>query len=323
MSHHGNRPVAQADELPEAARLVVGGHHEEIGAGIDAVRERVVETDHGRHLRRVLVSQRAHALLVVGFARAEQRELHVEFQQVREALRQQVEALLPGQPGDQPEERNLRRLRQTQLALQRGLAGHLAPEVPRVVVGSQITVGGGIPFLVVNPVEHAEEVLRAVAQHALKSLAIFRRLNLLRVSRTHGAEQVGKDQPALHEVHLAVELQRVHVEQPGVEAEFVDHGGVEDSLVSEVVNSEEGGDVPEMLARAQPHGDQRGLPIIAVNDLRLPVAGAEEVEYRAAEDPEAKRVVRLPVEGIAMKVFRRVHQVGRHARNLQAGQHPD
>src|SRR5581483_2362898 len=62
--YHGKGTVAHGDELPQPARLELAGHQEEVGSGIDAMRERVVEADTRADIARGL-REFAEELLVV------------------------------------------------------------------------------------------------------------------------------------------------------------------------------------------------------------------------------------------------------------------
>lgn len=57
VSHDGDSPVAQADHLAEAARLVAGGHEEEIRACVDEVGQRIVEPQEQAQLIRILLGE--------------------------------------------------------------------------------------------------------------------------------------------------------------------------------------------------------------------------------------------------------------------------
>ncbi len=58
-AHDGHGAIAQAVHLVEPARLVTAGHQEHIGAGFDAVRQRIVVTDVHGDFRRVVLGETA------------------------------------------------------------------------------------------------------------------------------------------------------------------------------------------------------------------------------------------------------------------------
>src|SRR5438445_12938889 len=53
-SHYGDRPVAEGDELRQAAGLVARGHPQHVRPGVDPLREWSIETDGRGDLRRAL-----------------------------------------------------------------------------------------------------------------------------------------------------------------------------------------------------------------------------------------------------------------------------
>src|SRR2546428_13980796 len=70
-----DRPVAERDELPEAAGLESRGHEEEVASRVDALRERGVETEREPELARAPSREVFPLRLVRGIARAEDHEL--------------------------------------------------------------------------------------------------------------------------------------------------------------------------------------------------------------------------------------------------------
>jgi hypothetical protein len=79
------------------------------------------------------------------------------------------------------------------------------------------------------------------AQQAVEAAALVVVLDLAGVAGAHGADPVGVVQPGLHEVEAAVELDAVHREVMGGQAQLAEVGGVEDALVGQVVDGEQAG----------------------------------------------------------------------------------
>src|SRR3990170_2710359 len=67
--HDGDGPVLHAVELVQPARLVPGGHQEDVGPRLDLVRQPVVEGQAHRDAGRVATPQALHRQLVVPLAR--------------------------------------------------------------------------------------------------------------------------------------------------------------------------------------------------------------------------------------------------------------
>src|SRR5947209_11687261 len=74
-AHHGDRPVAERDELAQPARLEPRRHEEEVRAGVDALRQRGVEAEREREPALLLRGEPAPLRLVHGIACAEHHEL--------------------------------------------------------------------------------------------------------------------------------------------------------------------------------------------------------------------------------------------------------
>ncbi len=111
----------------------------------------------------------------------------------------------------------------------------------------------------------------AAAQDALQTEAVLHGLNLLGVLAADGGDEIRVSQRALEEVHFAEELQLGDGEQiPGQHEERKRVRG-KDSLVADVVDGEDRGDSLErgvfVVKGAQENGNQRGLPVVAVEDI--------------------------------------------------------
>ncbi len=130
------------------------------------------------------------------------------------------------------------------------------------------------------------------------------------------------EQSALDERKPAVEFQLT--DRPPVRGQLqgVEIGAAEHALVGEIVNREQAGGTPG-LAR-QERRDQRGLPVVAMNQVGAPVQPGtvhRQFAHGAAEDAEAQCIV-LPVGAVGLAVRaarpveqgRGVDQVQRHCR---------
>src|SRR5262245_21599979 len=73
-------------------------------------------------------------------------------------------------------------------------------------------VGFWAPFLVVNAIENAVQVLATRAQYAVQPKAVFGSLDLARVGGAHRVQRVAEDNPALQEIDLAIELETIQIE---------------------------------------------------------------------------------------------------------------
>ena len=99
-AHQGQRAVAQAVELGQAARLEARGQQNHVGPRNHAVRQGFVVTNDERHVARVALCAVAQRLLYCRIARAQHRELPAALHQLVHHSGQQVQALLLGQAAD-------------------------------------------------------------------------------------------------------------------------------------------------------------------------------------------------------------------------------
>jgi len=180
----------------------------------------------------------------------------------------------------------------------------LPGEVIRRVARGDERVHRRIPGCIVHAVEDAEEVRGAVAEHAVEPGPEFLSLDLAGVRLAHRTEDVGEVQAALEQVHLSPELQpprREHRRGQPRERKLL---GREESLVGEVVDREERGRAPAL--GGEDDRDERGLPVVAVDDVGLPALRADPLQQRAGEERETGEVVvvvmaRFPIEPRAIE----------------------
>ena len=159
-----------------------------------------------------------------------------------------------------------------------------------------------------------------------KPAAEFRSLNLLRVAPAHRGQKVREDQPALQEVDLAVEFQRVHGEQRVGQPDAFHRRLRKQSLIAQVVNREDHRQRPHhrivRVLRAQQQRHQRRLPVVAMNHVRQPHA-LHELDRHARKLGIALRVVGIvaglvAVELRAVEVRGIVHEEIAHALDWRA-----
>src|SRR6185436_14277610 len=133
-------------------------------------------------------------------------------------------------------------------------------------------IGGGIPRVDVDPIQDADNVARAVAQYSFESVTdLFTLLDLSRVCRTDGGDQVGMDNPDFHEIHDAVELKRTR----RIELGFVESGAPHNTarkhpLIAKIMDGVHGSGVCEhtavLVKLAQVCGNQCSLMIMTVDN---------------------------------------------------------
>ena len=212
--HDRQRAVPERVELVEPAGLEPAGHEEHVGPALDAVGESVVEADLHRDARRVPLGKGAELLLQRRVTHSEQHELQPAVQQPGQRLDEEVVAFLVREPADGGGQERVLVDVESQLALERRLVGALPGQVLGRVPLRERRIDVGTPARVVHPVHDPDQVLVAVAEQPFQAGARLGTLHdLARVRRAHGGELVREDQPRLHEIELAVELERVGMEQ--------------------------------------------------------------------------------------------------------------
>src|SRR4051812_8078770 len=82
------------------------------------------------------------------------------------------------------------------------------------------------------------------------------------------------------------------------------------SLVAEVVQRETNARMPHpevLINLVKQHGDQRGLPIVTMDDLRMLVGLEHELKGRSREERKARIVIAMPIKNPPVeKLLRRM-----------------
>ena len=319
LAHDRHGAVAQRDHLGQAARLKQRRHQEHVRAGIDAVRQLVVHLEARGHASRIGRLGPLEQIGVLGVAHAQHDQLEAGIHQLADDALDQVQALLVRQARDHADDRRIGVDGQAQLALQALLTVLLAAQRERAVVG----VDHGILFRVVvvhvDAVENATQMAAARAQQALEPLAVIGGLDLLGVAGADGGDLIRIDQAGLQVVRAAVALELVGGEQAVAQAQGVLHVlDAEDALVLQVVDGEGRahlaveGEVA--VLDIEQRGDHAGLPVVAVDDVRLEAQVRQRVDDCAAEVAVALVLVAAHAVDVgAAEVVLIVHEVERDA----------
>src|SRR5271166_6535995 len=320
-AHNRHGAIAQAVDLVHAAGFVMRRHEEHVATGFDLVRQRVVVGDLHAKLLGILFVQLPEHLFVGGLAGAEHRHNQVGAGQAVGYLLHQIEALLRNEAGDDANHWQPRvfcdaeRLQQVTFAF--GFAGKVFDRVR----SSNVLVVFGTPLAVVHAVQDPGDGAGAGAQSAFQAKAILRRLDLQAISPADRGDEVGGGDRALQEIHLAVEFHLRHGEQVPGQHEQRQYLGRKQSLITQVMNGEDGRDVGERwvlgVKRLSQYGNQGCLPVVAVKD----VGHAEDLrglQHRAREQREPLGVVvivaqRCAIERVAVEVWRIVDEIELHS----------
>ncbi len=242
-------------------------------------------------------------------AAAQHNELHGRLGHHRQQLGDQVEPFLRHHARHHTEDRGVGGAGEPREALQADLVHHLSGEGGMTVVLHDLLVHGGVPLLVVEPVQDPYQVVLSRLQHTVQTAPHLRRADLAAVVFRDGADYVGGEDTCLQEVDLAVELKPVDGEALLGEP----HGGEflagEEPLVGEVVDGEDDpGPCEEGIVLAlvlQVVRDECGLPVVAMDDVGPEVHLFQELQNAAAEKGETLGVVGVVAAGGAVKLVAR------------------
>ena len=140
--------------------------------------------------------------------------------------------------------------------------------------------------------------------------------NLLCVGGADGCHLVGTLDCALHEVGAAVILD--HMGVAGTDAAgILQNIQTILALIGDVVDGKDRLDAAELVQMAvvqvEINRGQRGLPVVAVDDVRLKVSVEQHLQNRAGEEGEALAVIVEAVQAAALEVILVVQEVVGHA----------
>ena len=309
--HDGHRSVTQAVHLVEAAGLVSRGHQEGVAAGLDPVGEFLVLALAKRDAARMGRSQSRKELLALAVAAAQHREGEVSPRyRFRQCLEQQVDPLLPGQAGDDADQRPAGTRVEAEALAQRLAHLRLARQVARRVMPGQVAVGRRIPLPRVDAVEDADDGVPARAQHPVETHALLGRADFPGVGRAHGADDVGIPQALPEKIDPARgELVGIEVAGGVPEPELAGRGRGQHPLVAQIVDGQHRtGPRKQRLGRAcrlQVQGQQRRVPVVAMDDVRGQPQAAAGLQRGPAEQQETQVLVGTVAVEAAPRVQRR------------------
>jgi hypothetical protein len=127
----------------------------------------------------------------------------------------EVEALLLGEAGDDADQRAVEVIGgEVEFTEQVEFAGAFAFEIIGGVVGGDVRVHLGRPFVVVDAVENAGKLSRARAQDAVEAEAAFGGLDFAGVGGRDGGDPIGVDDAGFEKGDIAEKLEVAGANQP-------------------------------------------------------------------------------------------------------------
>ena len=283
-----NGAVAHGHHLGKTAGLEAGRHQIHICAGENCAGRLFIivagEADHARPFGFGPVEV-IHVLLI---ALSEYDQLDAQIHQTRENLLHQLDALLLIQAGDKAEQRPLRGLNQAELFLNFPLALRLAGHIVRCEVGRDHRIRRGVVVFLVNTIQDAVKSGVNGIDDILQTVRILREVKFSCIVGRDRRYGICHQHGALHQVDIVTVLiliaQAASV-PAAVQSEHIlqQRGGVL-ALIGDIVNGVDGFDRFQLrtvdLLALQIHDHQRGLPVIAVNDVRTETVLRQKVDDR-------------------------------------------
>src|SRR5579859_137060 len=155
-ANHRHRAVTQAIHLVQAAGLILAGHEEYIGAGLDFVRQSFVITDAHGDVLGMRGGRLSQAGFVIGVARSEHYKIQIIGGQLGGNFKNQLRAFLAGEAGHDAEQGPVHGSgRQLELLYQIPLADPSTTESVRRIVCGQVEVGLGVPAAVIHAIQNS------------------------------------------------------------------------------------------------------------------------------------------------------------------------
>ena len=255
----------------------------------------------------------AERLLKIPFAGTQHHHLHIHIHDLWDGGGHQFEALVPDQAGDAGDDGHIGVLTQPHRPLQRGLAGGLPAQiVGREGRGQPGTVGGVVEVRV-QAVEDALQLPAVVDHHALQAVGIEGILELLGIGGGDRGHIVGGINGPFHQIHVPVIGQHMLIHIPAVQTQQVlQHLVAVTPLVLDIVDGEHALASPQLPdpfpLLQEVNGHQGGLPVVAVDDVRVPVQVGRRLDDGTGEKGEPLAVVIVAVDLGAFEIIFVVHE---------------
>ena len=293
--------IAQRDHLAEAAGLKLAGHEEHVAAGVDAVGQLMVHGKAGGDPARILRLGPGEEVGIFGLAHTENSQLDVGGHEFADDAFNEVKALLIGQAGNDADQRNAGIDIESQFLLELFLTDFLAAQMIRIVVGIDHRILLRGIFIHVNAVENAYQLILAGTKETVKTLAVEGGLDFLSIAGGNGGQFICIDETGFHVVGTAIALQLVGGEEVIAQTQgILNRFDGEDALILQVVDGENRLHVLVEFEVAvldfEQRGNHAGLPVVAVDDIRLEAEMRKGINHRTGE--VAKALVLIAAETI-------------------------
>ena len=163
----------------------------------------------------------------------------------------QLKPFLPGQPRNDPKDRDIRLVGKAHLAQQGLLVFFFPGQFASGILERNKRIGFRAPFLVIYSVEDAYQVGAAHLQNRMQAGTVFPGLDLLSIGFADGRDHIAVQQAGFEVVdHVPGEVLLGQEVTMVAQAELVNHLGGKDALVADIVNGQHGFGAGEQLVPA-------------------------------------------------------------------------
>lgn len=162
--------------------------------------------------------------------------------------------------------------RQVHLLLQGGLAQGLALRLSRREIGGQGVIPGGIVANGINAIEDAAQLPLLLPQYFIQPMAKIGVEDLLGIGGAYGGDALALLQGAFHHIQVAMVF---HLTDGPIRQAAYIPGYIQPKLplILDIVNGKDGMGAGELgdltIEYIEVNRDKSGLPVIAVDDIRL------------------------------------------------------
>ena len=298
LTYDRNRSVAEGDQLAESARLEEGRHQIRIAGSIDLMADFIGIINLRGDLIMVLPVIVTEHVLVLLIAGTEYHELDIILAELIHDALDEVETLLVGETGYDTDHHLARIHVHAELLLERLLVLRLLlTEVAGVERLYEVLIRLRIPVIIVDTVDDTAEVMCTCAEQSIEALAVERHLDLLGVGIGNRRDRVGIHDTTLQEVTILLTLELIRCEVVvGQLGEALDRLHIPNALELQVVDRDDRLDGAIVLSAGETivekHRNETGLPVVAVDHIRVPVEQRQRRQCGIAEETE---LLEIPV----------------------------
>ena len=176
------------------------------------------------------------------------------------------------------------------------------------ITSGDVRVGLGIPDIVIEPVQNAAEFSLVRCKNSLQAHTEMPVTDFISVARRNRGDEIGIDDAAFHEINRAMAMivgkAIVGHDASRTQADLAKDLFAVNPLMAEVVKCETDPRVAHaevLIDLVKEHGDERRLPVMAMNNVGMLVRFEHELQCCPAEKGETFRVIMMTVEDASIE----------------------